>query len=87
MEAPGWGLDMRRNAKVAWDLHGHYSTDVFTNEAVRLIQSHNQTKPLFLYLAHAAVHSGNPYNPLAAPDSVVAKFTNIADYNRRKFAG
>jgi hypothetical protein len=78
---------MRRGLEPAWDLHGQYSTDIFTKEAVRLIKTHNTSKPLFLYLAHAAVHSGNPYNPLPAPDEVVAKFNIITDYNRRRFAG
>jgi hypothetical protein len=78
---------MRRGLEPAWDLHGQYSTDIFTKEAVRLIKTHNTSKPLFLYLAHAAVHSGNPYNPLPAPDEVVAKFSAITDYNRRRFAG
>ncbi|PSN50831.1 Arylsulfatase B [Blattella germanica] len=82
-----WGLDMRRGMEPAWDLHGQYSTDIFTKEAVRIISNHNSSKPLFLYLAHAAVHSGNPYNPLPAPDEIVAKFTSITDYNRRRFAG
>ncbi|KAI4462998.1 arylsulfatase [Holotrichia oblita] len=87
METDFWGLDMRNNTEVAWDLHGQYSTDIFTQEAVKLISTHNQSKPLFLYLAHTAVHSGNPYNPLAAPDNIVANFANIDDFNRRKFAG
>ncbi|GAB1863453.1 Arylsulfatase B [Camponotus japonicus] len=87
VENPYWGLDMRRGMKPAWDLHGEYSTDVFTKEAVRLINNHNSSRPMFLYLAHAAVHSGNPYNPLPAPDEEVAKFNNIFDYNRRRFAG
>jgi hypothetical protein len=78
---------MRRGLEPAWDLHGQYSTDVFTKEAVRLIKAHNASKPLFLYLAHAAVHSGNPYNPLPAPDEAVAKFSAITNYNRRRFAG
>jgi hypothetical protein len=78
---------MRRGLEPAWDLHGQYSTDVFTKEAVRLIKAHNASKPLFLYLAHAAVHSGNPYNPLPAPDEAVAKFRAITNYNRRRFAG
>lgn len=82
-----WGLDMRRNLEPAWDLHGQYSTDIFTKEAVRIITSHNASMPLFLYLAHAAVHSGNPYNPLPAPDDIVAKFTAISDYSRKRFAG
>lgn len=73
--------------EVAWDLHGQYCTDLFTKESVRLINEHNQSQPLFLYLAHSAVHSGNPYSPLPAPDDTVAKFGNISNYNRRKFAG
>ncbi|XP_077289818.1 arylsulfatase B-like [Arctopsyche grandis] len=80
------GLDMRRGMETAWDLHGQYSTDLFTSEAVKLIQSHNTSKPMFLYLAHAAVHSGNKYNPLPAPDETVAKFPNITNYSRRRFA-
>ncbi|KAG7198408.1 hypothetical protein KM043_005796 [Ampulex compressa] len=87
VEAPYWGLDMRRDLEPAWDLHGEYSTDVFTKEAVRLIDAHNSSQPMFLYLSHAAVHSGNPYNPLPVPDQEVAKFNNIFDYYRRRFAG
>ncbi|XP_043492499.1 arylsulfatase J [Polistes fuscatus] len=87
VEEPYWGLDMRRDMNVAWDLHGQYSTDIFTQEAVKLIENHNSSQPLFLYLAHAAVHSGNPYNPLAAPDFEVAKYSSITNYNRRRFAG
>lgn len=84
---PYWGLDMRRGMQPAWDLHGEYSTDVFTREAVKLIDEHKSARPMFLYLAHAAVHSGNSYNPLPAPDEEVAKFSNIFDYKRRRFAG
>lgn len=86
VENPGWGFDMRRNMDLAYDLHGQYSTDVFTNEAVKIIQNHNITKPLFLYLAHVAVHSANPYNPLPAPDETVEKFLNIPNYKRQRFA-
>lgn len=82
-----WGLDMRRDLEPAWDLHGRYSTDVFTEEAVKIIKNHNTSDPLFLYLAHTAVHSGNPYNPLPAPDDIVEKFDWIPDYKRRRFAG
>ncbi|XP_012270493.1 arylsulfatase B [Orussus abietinus] len=86
VETPYWGLDMRRDLAPAWDLHGQYSTDVFTKVAVSLIEKYNTNKPLFLYLAHAAVHSGNPYNPLPAPEEEVAKFSSISDYKRRRFA-
>ncbi|XP_056639483.1 arylsulfatase J isoform X2 [Diorhabda sublineata] len=86
VEKPGWGLDMRRNLSVAYDLHGNYSTDIFTQESVRIIHEHDSNKPFFLYIAHAAVHSGNPYNPLPAPDNLIKTFTDIDDYNRRRFA-
>lgn len=71
---------------MAYDLHGAYTTDIIAKESVKIIQNHNTTKPLFLYIAHAAVHSGNPYNPLPAPDESVAKMSHIRDFNRRKFA-
>lgn len=81
-----WGLDMRRGFDVAYDLHGKYTTDVITKEAVNLIKGRNASQPLFLYVAHTAVHSANSYSPLPAPDDTVAKIKNIEDYNRRKFA-
>lgn len=87
VEKPGWGLDMRRNFDIAYDLHGKYATEIFTEEAVQIIRNHEKTKPLFLYVAHAAVHSGNPYNPLPVHDSVVKKFQNISNYERMRFAG
>ncbi|GLH14180.1 Arylsulfatase B [Gryllus bimaculatus] len=86
VETPFWGLDMRRGLEPAWELHGQYSTEVFTAEAERLIAAHNASRPLFLLLAHAAVHSANPYSPLPAPDNVVARFDDIQDYPRRRFA-
>ncbi|XP_055316309.1 arylsulfatase I isoform X3 [Sitodiplosis mosellana] len=81
-----WGFDIRRGMDVAYDLHGQYTTDIITNESVRIVRSHNTSIPLFLYIAHAAVHSGNPYNPLPAPDSTTSKFTHISDFARRKYA-
>lgn len=87
-----YGLDMRRGMEVAHDLTGHYTTDVLAAESVRLIEEHaaqtNGTgRPMFLYMAHAAVHSGNPYNPLPAPDATVAQLAGrIADVDRRRFA-
>uniref|UniRef100_T1I2L4 Sulfatase domain-containing protein n=2 Tax=Rhodnius prolixus TaxID=13249 RepID=T1I2L4_RHOPR len=88
METGMWGLDLRRNMTAATEEHGRYSTDIFTDEAVRIIEEHPViNQPLFLYMAHAAVHSGNPYNPLPVPDTVVVSITNITDYYRRRFAG
>ena len=61
------GYDFRRNLSVAWDNFGSYATDLFTAEAERVIERHAQSdagRPLFLYLAHLAVHSGNSEAPL-----------------------
>lgn len=93
------GLDMRRDMEVAYDLDGLYTTDVLAAESVRLIGEHRrkgavnattgERRPMFLYMAHAAVHSGNPspYNPLPAPEETVKEMANIEDVQRRRFAG
>ncbi|XP_065368722.1 arylsulfatase B [Calliphora vicina] len=85
-ESQQWGLDLRDGLEVGYDLHGKYTTDLVTEESVRVIANHNASSPLFLYVSHAAVHSGNPYNPLPAPDEAVAKMQHITNYNRRKYA-
>ncbi|XP_063223602.1 arylsulfatase B-like [Bacillus rossius redtenbacheri] len=88
-EGPGyWGYDMRRGVgNVSWSSYGRYSTDLFSEEAVRLIHQHDAETPLFLYLAHLATHAGNPYQPLQAPADVVGGFAHINDTRRRTFAG
>ena len=83
-----WGLDMRNGTELAYDLHGQYTTDVITQHSTNVIANHNVTKgPLFLYVAHAAVHSGNPYNPLPAKDDAVRRLEAIQHYKRRKYSG
>lgn len=72
---------------MAWDVVGKYATDVFTDEAVRLIKEQPADKPLFMYLAHVAVHAGNRGKLLEAPQSVIEKFSHILDPNRRTYAG
>lgn len=78
---------MRRNITPAYDLQGRYATEMFTDEAVHLIRSHNKNTPLFLYMSHLAVHAGNPGKFLEAPQEAINKFLHIADPNRRTFAG
>ncbi|XP_043482500.1 arylsulfatase B [Leptopilina heterotoma] len=73
VEEEQWGFDMRRGLDPAWDLHGKYSTRVFGSEAVKIIKNHTTSQPLFLYIAHAATHSANPYNPLPAPMETLSK--------------
>ena len=65
---------------------GQYSTDLFTEKAIDVIQKHDPSKPLFLYLPYQAVHSANYIQPLQAPPLAIKKFSNIEDENRRIFA-
>ncbi|XP_023030806.1 arylsulfatase B [Drosophila willistoni] len=82
-----WGLDMRNGSRVAYELHGQYTTDVITQHSIDVIANHPVSKgPLFLYVAHAAAHSGNPYNPLPVADDEVIKLGRIEHYKRRRYA-
>nr|XP_018918143.1 PREDICTED: arylsulfatase B-like [Bemisia tabaci] len=83
--APYEGYDLRRNMEVV-RMVGNHSTTLFTDEAQRLIERHDKSKPFFLYLSHAAVHSGNYENPLQAPQEYIARFKHIKDPNRRIYA-
>ena len=70
-----------------WNEWGNYRTHLFTDQAVNVINSHNTSKPLFLYLAHEAVHSALAHQPLQAPQNLIDKFKDkIHDENRRVFA-
>ncbi|XP_066269871.1 arylsulfatase B-like isoform X7 [Branchiostoma lanceolatum] len=80
------GLDLRNGTEPVWTENGTYSTELFATEAERIIASHDTSKPLFLYLPHQAVHSGNPDNPLQAPQKYIDKFPHIQHPGRRTFA-
>jgi hypothetical protein len=81
------GKDFRRNMETAWEFDGQYATDVFTNVSMDIIRSHNKSTPLFLYVAHAAVHAANIGKALEAPQEIINKFSYISDPNRRTYAG
>ena len=86
----GSGIDTLRNTSDAWqDFEGHYLTDRLTEEAVHIIKRHDTNKPLYLQVAHAAPHAGNPGNTLQVRDIVEndKMFSHIADPRRRMFAG
>jgi arylsulfatase B len=55
------GYDLRKNIETFYDvkLGRDYATDLFTDEAVNIIENHeSDSKPLFLMLNHLAPHSG-----------------------------
>lgn len=80
------GYDLRKNGSVTYDYLGEYATDVFSRAAVECINSHNTDNPLFLYLSHLAVHSGNNVFRNIAPNEEIKKFKYIKDFNRRQYA-
>jgi hypothetical protein len=78
---------MRRNYAVDLTAFGNYTTHLIANEASEIIRHHDQTKPLFAYVAHLCCHSANPHSPLQAPRETVEMFSYIEDMNRRQYAG
>ena len=51
-----------------------------------IIENHDPSQPLFLYLPYQAVHSANYIQPLQAPPGEIAMFSSIENENRRIFA-
>lgn len=73
---------MRNNFEVDWNVSGRYATDVFTERAVSIINTHNTSgSPLFLHMAHLATHA-----PLQAPQEDIERFAYIKDEDRRIYA-
>eukprot|EP00045_Choanoeca_perplexa_P008969 m.84708 g.84708 ORF g.84708 m.84708 type:complete len:227 (+) comp14696_c0_seq7:196-876(+) len=65
------GVDLHRNREPIFN-NTEYSTKLFTDEAIEVINNHSQTqpdKPLFLYLPYQAVHV---WCPLSSPFDFVA---------------
>ncbi len=59
-----------------------YTTELFGDDAVRLIENHDPATPLYLYLAFNA-----PHTPYQAPQEYIDRFPDIADPTRRIYAG
>ncbi|KAH9492435.1 hypothetical protein Btru_051104 [Bulinus truncatus] len=82
-----YGFDFRRDKDLLWNYTGKYSTDIFKEEAIRIINEHNKSQPLFLYLPFQAVHSGNDDTPhLQAPNKYIDRFKYIQNNQRRMYA-
>ena len=71
--------DWQRNGKFLKE--DGYFTTLIGNEAVRLIESHDGAKPLFLYVASLAPHA-----PYQAPQDYIDRYKSIADEKRRTYA-
>ncbi|XP_077399226.1 arylsulfatase B isoform X1 [Vanacampus margaritifer] len=75
-------LDLREEEAAAPGYKGDYSTELFSQRAVRIVAKHDPKKPLFLYVALQAVHA-----PLQVPERYVAPYAFIRDPHRRAYAG
>lgn len=87
------GYDLHRDdlqrLSVVQDNH-EYFIDLITNEAVKIIKENGNKQPLFLQIAHLAVHSsGLKDHPMEVRNQteVDQTFIYIDDVERRKYAG
>ena len=58
-----------------------YTTRLLGKDAVQLIEKHDATKPLYLYLTFNA-----PHTPYQAPEADIARYGSIEDPTRRTYA-
>jgi arylsulfatase A-like enzyme len=80
------GYDLRKNLEITRKYQNVYATEMFTNEAVDLINNHDKKNPMFLLLTHLAPHAANQDDPMQAPQDEVNKFSYIENPKRRKLA-
>ena len=59
-----------------------YTTTLLGKDAANLIEHHNTSKPLYLYLTFNA-----PHTPYQAPKEYIDRYPNISDPTRRIYAG
>ncbi len=82
------GYDMRKNLSSNYDIPSRtYATDLFTEEAVKIIKKHDDDNPLFLMINHLAAHAANEDDPMQTPPSGLESFRHIKDWKRRTLAG
>ncbi len=72
-------VDWQRNGTTIRE-HG-YTTDLIAQEAVKLLETRDKSKPVFLYVSFNA-----PHFPLVAPQEYIAKYDHIVDEDRRVYA-
>ena len=88
-----WGLDLRNGTRVDRNKMGAYSTELFTDEAIRIIRRYgrNETRgspsnPLFMVLNHQTPHTANIFQPYEIPSRYLEKVSHIKDEERRNHA-
>ncbi|XP_025088112.1 arylsulfatase B-like isoform X1 [Pomacea canaliculata] len=76
------GYDFRSNTSVAEDPHHTHSTYLFTDQTIKVIENHDKSKPLFLYLPFQLVHY-----PLQVPLKYEQMYKHVASKRRRVYSG
>ena len=72
------GLNFRRNEELVTNMNGIYSTEAFADEAIRVINKHDKSTPMYMYLSFQAVHG-----PLQAPRRFINMYRYVGDTKRR----
>ncbi|XP_069119491.1 arylsulfatase B-like isoform X2 [Argopecten irradians] len=76
------GTDFWEDLKPAGPIPNEYSTEMYSKRAIDIVNRHNNSKPMFMYLALQAVHE-----PLEVPERYKEQYTNIKNGARRTYAG
>ena len=76
---PSWCLDLHNDSRCVDYLNGTYSLDIYREEAERLIQMHDSSSPMFLYLAMQNVH-----NPIEVPEEFEHLYYEVRSVDRRR---
>ncbi|XP_072023793.1 arylsulfatase B-like [Amphiura filiformis] len=76
------GYDFYVNERIAYEYKNQYSTHIFARRTKHIIEQHNTTKPLFIFLSLQAVHS-----PFSVPERYIHKNKHLKDPVRRIYAG
>jgi len=79
----GTHTDLWKNNGPAYGLNGtEYGGYLYNKEAVSIIQSHDPSTPLFLYMAFQNVHA-----PLEVPQPYINQYSSIDNKDRQVYSG
>ena len=76
------GYDFRDGDEVNFEVNGTYSTELFQQRAIDIIENHPEEEPLFLYVPFQSVH-----DPIEVPDEYFDNFEYVDNEKRKKYLG
>lgn len=72
------GFDLRNQTDKVSTEAEHYSTNLFAEQIIDVIENHDTSDPLFIYAPFQAVHG-----PLQAPKKYLDQFKHVSPKNRQ----